>query len=198
MIFTIQRLFGFLLLLAGVVFLFAHLGIGAGLLVAGFLMISLAEIVEVLRSMHRRQLGTVYTEDQFSIVVSSSPKPRVFSQDLQINPIDGERYPLLTLDGELYLRAKPLLNYMEQEDKIYRFSFPEVEPVALICESFYTRDCRLFGFHDQVFVKLNALPLAWEWKNGELTLSLARESDALKQASKVWTGQSSSDSLEKD
>lgn len=173
MLFTIQRLFGYGLLLFGFMSLifgdFPVKAFGTGLIVAGFVLISLAELVEIQKGNYHRTLGLPYTKADLNIIISRSEKKIVKSETLKIHPLDETEYPLIRLNGEQYLRAKAFINYMKQNEMEYTFEFPNKTPIILDCTYSYFPGVKLFGFQDQVFVMLSELPLTTRVE-GELLL----------------------------
>jgi len=159
--FIIQRICGVLLLIFGVVLLFMGNGgipVGGALLFGGFVLISLAELVDLQRGIYRTAMGLPYSQEQINLLIRSS-KRLVSSESLSIYPNNETEYPIIQLNGQSYIRARALVNYMEQSELTYTFQFPNADPVVMRCAARYAAGVNLFGFHDQVFVNLAELPV---------------------------------------
>ncbi|SFE43165.1 hypothetical protein SAMN05216378_3091 [Paenibacillus catalpae] len=175
LLFTAQRLLGFAALLFGVFMMFVTLPLGLIFAGAGFVLISLAELVRMQQGTYHLALGLPYKNEQINEIIKRSTPVKVFSTGLSIHPFDGTAYPLLQLHGESYLRAKAFIPYIEQSEMEYRFSFPDVDPVLLLCEPRCGQGSSLFQFNEQVFVKLSALPLTIKREGDRLRIEVASQ-----------------------
>lgn len=165
--FIAQRILGYAALLLGLLIVLSGQVIEAAMFAAaGFVLISLAELVRLQQGMYHLALGLPLKHEQIHHILRRTPPVKVTSTSLSIHPFNETEYPLLELHGEYYLRAKAFIPYMEQSETEYRFAFPETALVLLICEPRYRKGSRLFQYNDQVFVKLSALPLSVE-KEGD-------------------------------
>lgn len=160
-LFTLQRIVGYGLILFGIIMSFTGVGINIGvtLMFAGFVLVSLAEMVRIMRGTYLTTLGLPPTKEQLHTIISHSPKWLVSSNSLTIYPNNDTEYPVIHLHGEQYIRSRVFRPYMEQTEMEYRFSFPGREPIIMNCTTNYSPGVDLFEFNDQVFVKLSELPL---------------------------------------
>ncbi|MDF2661512.1 MAG: hypothetical protein K0Q94_4303 [Paenibacillus sp.] len=125
----------------------------------GLILVSLWKIWNVLQKIHYRLLGIALTDSQLNTIVKHSGKYAVESDLFDVYPDSNTPYPLLMLDGELYIRARLFRDYVEQEEDRYQFSLPDREPVELKFSDRYVPGAALFGHGDQVFVSVSRLGL---------------------------------------
>jgi hypothetical protein len=173
-LFLAQRILGFAAVFIGLIMMFiGAFWQGSVVAFAGFVLASLAEIVLMQRDTYVLALGLPYKNEQINLIIKRSTPVKVFSSGLSIHPFDGTAYPLLQLHGEAYLRAKAFVSYIEQHEMEYRFVFPDVDPVLLVCEPRCRKGSSLFQFNDHVFVKLSALPLDVHREGDRLRIEVA-------------------------
>ncbi|GMK46671.1 hypothetical protein PghCCS26_38000 [Paenibacillus glycanilyticus] len=172
--FIAQRILGYAALLMGLYMaLFGALIEGAAFAAAGFVLVSLAELVRLQQGMYHLALGLPLKNEQIHKILRRTPPVKVTSTTLSIHPFNETEYPLLELQGESYLRVKAFIPYIEQSETEYRFTFPESALVLLICDPRYSQGSRLFQYNDQVFVKLSALPLSVQKEGDRLRVEIA-------------------------
>ncbi|MFX3635099.1 MAG: hypothetical protein ACE3L7_19175 [Candidatus Pristimantibacillus sp.] len=171
--FTIQRILGYGLLFFGLLMtlMTGEFSVGPLIIFAGFILVSLSEIIRLMQGTYQITLGLPPTSEQLHFIIQHSPKWLVSSQSLAIYPLNETEYPIIRLHGESYIRARAFLKYMEQKEMEYRFHFPDLAPIVMNCTSFYSPGVDLFEFNDQVFVKLSELPLIQRLE-GERYLSI--------------------------
>ncbi|TCN00677.1 hypothetical protein EV294_101125 [Paenibacillus sp. BK033] len=174
--FIAQRILGYAALLFGLLVSFSGQIAEAGMFaVAGFVLVSLAELVRLQQGMYHLALGLPLRNEQIHKILRRTSPVKVTSTTLSIHPFNETEYPLLELQGEAYLRVKAFISYIEQSETEYRFTFPDSAPVLLICDPRYSQGSRLFQYNDQVFVKLSALPLSIEKEGDRLRVEVAAQ-----------------------
>ncbi|MCM3628843.1 hypothetical protein M3194_15980 [Paenibacillus glycanilyticus] len=172
--FIAQRVLGYAAILFGVFMIFSSAFVqGAVFAAAGFVLISLAELVRLQQGTYHLALGLPLKNEQINDIMRRTPPSKVTSSSLNIHPFDGAEYPLIRLHGESYIRAKVFVPYIVQTEMEYRFAFPNAEPVLLICEPRYSLDSRLFQYNEQVYVKLSELPLKYQTEGDRLRMEIA-------------------------
>lgn len=122
----------------------------------GFVLIALSQLMDAARVMRDRALGIPLSDGQIRLIRAKTRAVAVISNTLTLQPPEPS-YPLLTLDGEPYIRARVLVRYLTQNGNAYTFHFPEMEPKTVICAAHYRPEVRLFELDDEVYVKLSLL-----------------------------------------
>ncbi|WP_042164271.1 hypothetical protein [Paenibacillus gorillae] len=169
MFYSIQKLVGFAFVIIGIISLLAvSPWIGGILLFGGFVLISLGELILLLKGMHDRQLGLPPSKEQLHRIIQATPKLEVFSGSLTISPVNGTEYPVIELDGEKYVRGRAFVRYMSQTGNRYSFEFPNTDKLELRCAVNYSPGVSIFGYQEQVFVKLSVLPIAYRFEAEKL------------------------------
>lgn len=161
MFFVAQRLIGYACILIGLLAWFMNDGHVMFLLlfIGGFVLASLASIVEYARGIYLLQAGLAPGKDQLSIIIKESPKYDVYSKELEIKPVDGAEAAVIDLAGDRYIRTFPFLRYIKQEGAAYTFSFPGMEPYTLTGSNIYVRGTKLFVHQEQAYVLIPELRL---------------------------------------
>ncbi|GGG76808.1 hypothetical protein [Paenibacillus radicis (ex Gao et al. 2016)] len=118
----------------------------------------------MLKAMYDRQLGLPPSKEQLQRIIHATPQLAVTSSSLTISPVDGSEYPVIELDGEKYVRGRAFVRYMSQFGNRYSFEFPNTDKLELRCSVDYSKGVPLFGYEEQVFIKLSVLPITYRFE----------------------------------
>ncbi|MFC4776762.1 hypothetical protein ACFO9Q_08215 [Paenibacillus sp. GCM10023252] len=169
---VIQVLLGYLFIAVGIwLAIVGGIGPGVLLIAGGISMIILSWIFDMVKDMYDDRLGLPMKASRLMRLQRSAMKVVVRSDSFQPYPEGDREYPLLILDGEMYLRAKVFLNGLSQEKSTYTFQFPGQEPLVLECSPSYRKGVDLFEAGEYVFVRLAALPYKTSLYKNELTFT---------------------------
>lgn len=169
---TLQSVAGLLILLFGS---FAGIVSGNYFIVMvgvtfGFLLLSLAKLLDQSRDSHHRLLGIPLTKSQIRTIIANSSILAVKSESVDVYPSKDAQYPLVVLDNEKYIRAKVFYKCLSQTDHQYTFQLPH-ETIVLDCSDIYYPGVDLVDLGDQVLVRLSALKLSTKVIQSRLILA---------------------------
>lgn len=169
---TIQSIAGLLILLFG-----TFVGIVSGNyfivmvgVTCGFLLLSLAKLLDQSRDSHLRVLGIPLNRSQIRTIIANSAIFAVESESIDVYPGKDVQYPLIVLDNEKYIRAKVFYKCLSQADDQYTFQLPH-ETIVLHCSDHYYPGVDLIDLGDQVLVRLSALKLSTKVLKSRLILA---------------------------
>lgn len=168
---TLQSIAGLLILLFG-----TFVGIVSGNYIivmagvtCGFLLLSLAKLLDQSRDSHHRLLGIPLTKSQIQTIIANSAVFTVESDSIDVYPSKDAQYPLIVLDNEKYIRAKAFYKCLSQDDYQYTFQLPH-GTIVLDCSDMYYPGVDLVDLGDQVLVRISALQLSTKVLKSRLIL----------------------------